>query len=105
MWGQRAERIATTSLSLLLGDELPTIGGGVGAREQHSSHPNLPDIGNESDSEHAITYCIVINMLRDGARKQKKKVLHCWRFFYRAKKKKARKINKVSLLEQRVCPL
>ena len=81
-----------------------TIAGGNMVREQHSSHPNLPGIGNESDSEHAITYCIVINMLRDGARKQKKKGLHCWRFFYRAKKKKARKINKVSLLEQRVCP-
>ena len=33
-------------------DELPTIGGGVGAREQCSSHPNLPDTGNESEPEH-----------------------------------------------------
>ena len=33
-------------------DELPTIGGGVGAREQPSSHPNLPDTGNESEPEH-----------------------------------------------------
>ena len=41
----------------------------------------LPGIGNESDSEHAITYCIVINMLRDGARKQKKKRIALLAFF------------------------
>ena len=33
-------------------DELPTIAGGNRAREQCFSHPNLPDIENESEPEH-----------------------------------------------------